>query len=411
MLILGNYRQTLTVVRSLSRAGFNIVLGNETNDDKVPGQYSRYVSDIWRHPPIKSSPELFIKSLNAFVSGRPDIQWVYPVAEAQLVCLVNHIDEIPFRTKLIMTDHSVALICLDKSNFNRIVSGLGIPIPGYLPAYGLSQLSSIAEQIGYPCVVKPNGSLSQFYDKKAVICRTSDDLRNSFESWPEGNEFLIVQKYIQGPRINYHFTSLNGRPRAHFQWMISWTDRIDDTGIAVEGITIRPIQEIEDYCARLLKELNFTGVGCIQFILDEKSQVPYFLELNPRMPATCAFPYRLGCDFPLAAVQYATGKEEECLSVADDWNYPVGKRVQWLLGDINGLAEGIKNREIDFSAGMRWLWRMAKAFARADVHVTWDWRDPMPTLFLYSKLAGPVWRRLMRVISGKSIAADERHER
>jgi len=192
VLILGNYRQTLTVIRSLGKAGFRIILG--MHNEREAGKYSRYVSEIWRHPPIASNEESFVASLTAFVMGRPDIPWVFPVGENQLKCLVQHIEEIPFRSMLVMTDPDVALTCLDKTSLYRIASELGIPCPESIIAQDLSQLFSAAEQIGYPCIVKPNSSQKHFFDKKAIICRTFNDLRDSINSWPEGNEFLIVQQ-------------------------------------------------------------------------------------------------------------------------------------------------------------------------------------------------------------------------
>jgi hypothetical protein len=32
-----------------------------------------------------------------------------------------------------------------------------------------------------------------------------------------------------------------------------------------------------------------------------------------------------------------------------------------------------------------WLAAMMRSFLRADDHMTWDWRDPLPTVFLYAQ--------------------------
>jgi len=179
--------------------------------------------------------------------------------------------------------------------------------------------------------------------------------------------------------------------------MIERTDRIDNTGNAVEAISILQMPMIERYCDQLLKRLNYSGVGGTQFILEKESQVANLLELNPRLAATSAFPYRLGFDSPMMAVECAASREEGMLPASEgSRTYPIGKRVHWLSGDLEGLVSGLRNGELGFSAGLRWLWRMAKAFVQADVHVTWDWRDPLPTVFLYSKLAASAWHWLTR---------------
>jgi len=34
---------------------------------------------------------------------------------------------------------------------------------------------------------------------------------------------------------------------------------------------------------------------------------------------------------------------------------------------------------------LRWAWGMLRAFVRADVHMTWSWSDPLPTLALFAR--------------------------
>lgn len=397
VLVLGNYKQTATVIRSLKKSGFRIVLGVENEDGPI--RHSRYVAETWKHSSLKSEPESFIVSLVDFVERSPWISWIFPVADKQIECLAKHIEEIPFRSKIVMPAPDVVLACMDKDGFNKYVSESGVAIPNSMIARDMASLLAATERIGYPCIVKPNNSLTHFFEKKAIICMNPEDLRNNIKSWPEKNEFLVVQKYIQGPRYNCHFVAFKGKIVSSFHYLPTWTDRIDQTGIAVEGITIEPVPQIEESSSIILEKLNYSGAGCIQFILDDNSKTFFFLELNPRLAASCAFPYKLGVDLPRLALDIASCRDDEAVNAVGNCAYPIGKRMHWLFGDIEGLESGIINKEVGLSSGLKWAWRMAIAFVRADVHLTWYWLDPLPTLYNYNALLFSHLRKITRTLS------------
>src|SRR6185436_8912288 len=103
-------------------------------------------------------------------------------------------------------------------------------------------------------------------------------------------------------RPNCHFRAVDGKLQEYFEHIVVRTDRIDETGFEIDGVSVRPTPILRDHCAALISELNYTGVGCVQFLVDRGSGTAYFLEINPRLDATCALPYAIGVDFPLYAV-------------------------------------------------------------------------------------------------------------
>ncbi|HEX2198298.1 MAG TPA: hypothetical protein VHG88_06735, partial [Burkholderiales bacterium] len=78
----------------------------------------------------------------------------------------------------------------------------------------------------------------------------------------------------------------------------------------MHGVSVAPSAALRAYCERLTLGLRYTGIGCIQFLVDEDGAVA-FLEFNARMDSTAMLPYRLGYDFPLLALRladYAAGR-------------------------------------------------------------------------------------------------------
>src|SRR2546426_12772509 len=78
VLVLGDCRQTITVVRSLGRAGFEVTLGTDQACSSTG--LSRHVADVWVYD--NSSPQRFCNHLEAFLRNeRPD--FVFTLGESQ----------------------------------------------------------------------------------------------------------------------------------------------------------------------------------------------------------------------------------------------------------------------------------------------------------------------------------------
>jgi len=381
ILLLGNYRHTITVVRSLGRAGFSVVLGQDDYD--VVAQYSRYCSETWAHPKLEDHEEGFGLALEGFAAKRPDVPLVFPIGESMLVYMIQNAARFP-TLKIVAPAISTVFNCLDKKRSYDIARKAGIPVPGWLLAGSLEDLQKAAREIGYPCVVKPNRSNRYFFGRKAIVCRSPADVSRSFQSWPEGKERLIVQRYIESDRPNCHFRAVDGKLMEYYEHMVVRTDRIDETGFEIDGVSVAPTPILRDYCSALIRALNYSGVGCVQFLTDRSKGKAYFLEINPRLDATCALPYAAGVDFPLYAVQclLPEGMPESVSTVP----YPTGVRIHYLMGDLQGLVRGLEDRSVSALKALRWLYRMGKSSLSAKIHLTFQWNDPGPTIRLYGNL-------------------------
>src|SRR4051812_27817712 len=87
ILVLGNYRQTLVVLRSLTRAGYRTIIGSDAKH--VFTQYSRATAEVWRHQDPQREAE-FLDALCAFLAQRPDVRWIFPIGEDQVRFCIRH---------------------------------------------------------------------------------------------------------------------------------------------------------------------------------------------------------------------------------------------------------------------------------------------------------------------------------
>ena len=380
---MGDYRQTVTIIRSLARAGFQISLG--TNEWRSSTALSRYVSHVRLFE--ESNRDHFLDQLEAYLRDeKPD--FVFPVGETQarrVACAAERF--MPLAT-WVMPDPATMLRCFDKRELYRLTPMLGIPTAPWRESTDFEGWSRAAREMGFPVVVKRKDSSAQIKQRKAIILRTPeafDGFLAELQSEPD-TASLLLQKFASGERQNCHIAADRGRIVAFFQQKVLRTDELDGTGVGVEGVSVPVSPELRDYCGRLVQNLDYHGIGCIQFLVDEKSGAVAFLEVNPRMDSTAALPYRLGYDFPRIAVEIAARKAPAPLSKA----YLTGKHYHWLYGDalswLNCRKQGRQN-----SAELRaWAIKMFWS-AITSHHLTWDARDPIPTLHLF-------WKKLLEAV-------------
>jgi len=400
VLVLGNYRQALTVIRSLGRAGYHVIAGIEGTQPFIG--YSRYTAEVWQHPSVDTEESDFVAALNDLLDKNADGLLIYPTGDNQISCIARNIGQLRNSIAVVMPDSVTALNCQNKSHVYELNQQLGIPQPEFGKAFSYPELRSIVERIGYPCVIKPNDSFAPFFGEKAIIVRSAEQVTASIPDWPAGHENLLVQTYAQGDRHTCHFVAVGGDILAYFEYRILRTDRQDGTGYLVEGISVEPTPRLRDYCQALAGKLEYDGVGSVQFLVDDTSDSVNFLEINPRLGASCALPYYCECDLPKMAVavaEYVMGTRPE--RPTGNSEYPAGKRIAWIMGDIRAMLGDWRAGKLNAATSMSRMRKMLVAFLRADCHATWSWKDPKPTAVIYARLMISIFAKMKRFLFGK----------
>ena len=396
VLVLGDYRQTVTVVRSLARAGLQVVLGS--SDPRSYTARSRYVSALWSYD--AADGEGFCDRLEAFLKAeRP--QYVFVVGESQLRRLIPSADRFGSLTTWITPRWETVQRCFDKTAIYALTHALGIPTRPWHRFSDAATWREAARAMGYPVVVKRRDSSSAVHGHKALIARDPAELEAllpAVQSDPKP-ETVLLQKFAPGVRHNCHIGANQGRLVAYFEQRVVRTDELDHTGIGIEGVSVPPSDQLRRYCERLTQALGYHGIGCVQFLVDAASGQVSFLEINPRMDSTAALPYRLGWDYPRLALDLARSP-----STCAPWpaRYRVGARYHWLYGDLFSWYEAMRHRRRTPLQLALWAVRSAWVLATSH-HLTWDWQDPLPTLHAFwGKFAYAVRKRTLPARRAKS---------
>jgi len=214
VLVLGDYRQTVTIVRSLGRADFRIALG--TNERRSSTALSRYVSDVRVFE--ESNGEHFLDQLESYLRHeRPD--YVFPVGETQVRRIACAAQRFLPLAIWVMPDPGTVLRCFDKRALYYLTPTLGIPTAPWREYTDFEDWSRAALEMGFPVVVKRKDSSAHIKQKKAIILRTPeafDRFLAELQSEPDA-ESLVLQKFAPGERHNCHIAADRGRIVAFFQ--------------------------------------------------------------------------------------------------------------------------------------------------------------------------------------------------
>lgn len=179
-------------------------------------------------------------------------------------------------------------IAEDRDKFLRLLKELDIPIPRGSTAFSFEQAKEIANEIGYPVLVRPsyvlggrameivyNDSMLEEYMNLAVDISTKHP--------------ILIDKYITGKEVE-----VDGICDGNDVLIPGIMEHVERAGVhSGDSIAIYPPRTLSemtkktivDYTTKLAKALNIAGLFNIQFVLDQDNKV-YVIEANPRASRT-----------------------------------------------------------------------------------------------------------------------------
>ncbi|GBE13485.1 MAG TPA: hypothetical protein ENH42_00060 [Desulfobacteraceae bacterium] len=387
ILLLGNYRPALTLARTLSANGYKIIVGTQGCDHCC--EHSHFVSQMWDHSDCTEHASLFLKELDHFSKVQPALAAIFPVSETYVRFFAENSRHLPGLPPVIMMDKLLVKKCLDKLFMMQLAKERCIPMAEFTVARTADELDMALDQLGLPVVIRPLGSVSRLNGEKAIIVRNKTELDFLDIDWQQNREGLLLQKEFSGIRHNIYFAAYEGRIVRYLHAVITRTDRTDGTGLAVDGITVEPDVELRRQTNSLVKALNYSGIGCAQYLVNESTRETSFLEINPRIAGNHAVPEHAGLELGKFLLDLVlTGKPD-----LTPYTGPAGIRYSWMSGYLVTIKTSLGNGEISIGEALR-RWRSAITSALgADVHMMFSWSDPLPGLNALWVAIPPLWRR------------------
>jgi len=390
ILLLGNYRPTLTIARILSAKGHEVFSGDEGWEGGA--QYSKAVQSMWQHPKLAEDAETFFKALSNYVEQN-DISLIYPVSENFVCAFMDHPDWVGKLPPIAMHKPEQIKACLEKFEMYDRAGRLNVPTAPYARVSSPDQLSATLRNIGMPLVIRPESPTARFDNKKVYTIENEQDLAWFLKYWDVEETALLCQRHATGFRHNVYFAAERGQLFKYLEAKILKTDMPDGSGLATEGVTVVPNVELKDYTECLISDLKYTGIGCAQFLVDDETGEVSFLEINSRIAGNHNVPEAAGLELTEIPMYLAFGQP---LNFARKEG-KVGMRYVWTTGALVGAKAAYLRGDLSLVQSLKWMVRAAHLGMIADIHMVFSWRDPKPALKALAGLLPSLDRVINRI--------------
>jgi predicted ATP-grasp superfamily ATP-dependent carboligase len=383
----GEWPAGLGLARGLAAAGHVVIAA--VSDPKAPVRLSRAVSGTVVVPDADSEPSAFVTAL-AQAAERVGARAVLPGTESGLLALAERPDALPASVASGAPPAPITRRATDKLALAGLAGAAGIGVPDTLivdredPAPPLGDIS-------YPAVLKPTRSQVELPDGRrlrsnTVCVRSEGEAAAALRALPAGS--ALLQPFLAGPVVTVNGTAWEGETlvtvhqAAERLWPL-------DCGVLAAARTVHPDARLEECSQRLLREVGWSGLFNLQFVVHDGE--PLLIDLNPRAYYSLALAIAAGANLPAVWAARLLGEEGPPPVAAS-----VGVRFRGELEDARSLVRLLH------SGQLRAAWRGARP-ARGRVHALGARGDWRPLLQGAATLAGAALQRAPDKLRGSRL--------
>lgn len=282
-----NYSTTLSIVKSLGRAGYNCEVGRRVVALRktVPIEaYSKYVSKC-EYLVMDEEPKMISFIISTF-SDKNNLKLLLPADDFCAALIDTHYNSLSKYFLLPNKDNKEGELykLMDKKVQKRVASQSGLLTANTIELFlGKDNEYDFPEGVHYPCFIKPLKSASTF---KTVMSKANNDeeLKSLLDNMP--NKYrcdLLIEKYIEVTN-EYTIPVLALKNEVIIPCLLKkkFISKGGHRGVTITGI-VKSATEYESLVTLLknfVKNLNLTGLFDIE-ILEDNGKF-YFNELNLR---------------------------------------------------------------------------------------------------------------------------------
>lgn len=365
VIVLGNnHHNTLGLVRSLGRGGMDVtcLIVSEGLVNSFVGK-SKYIKDFRLLPSFDSA----LSYMKENIPHEEQIP-VFTTSDAAAEYLDSHYDE--------LCQHYLVNNCgrkqdgisywMNKEIMLSKAKECGLVVPSGFHFNTSSDLSTIPEEVVFPCIIKPQKSSLAGKDNFR-ICNNREQLEVAIREVSVHCQEVMIQEYIKrdyevlvmGMRsITTKTTVIPGclhklrvcqHTKSLGMFAYAYTTRAIDNAIEVESMK------------RFLDAIDYDGIFSMEFMIaNEKA---YFLEINLRNDGTQFCFEGAGVNLPLLWIKASKGKD--------------------ITSDNKSLEKKFCMVEVNYLKNMDWHHPLAavKEWWNTSLYALWDKKDWKPAFY------------------------------
>ncbi|MCK9932732.1 ATP-grasp domain-containing protein [Frankia sp. Mgl5] len=351
------------LVKAATDLGFEVVVASFDAEDRTLSPPARRAGTVVR---VDTNDDRALDdAVLAAVAGRrvaavlPGFEFYVPAA-ARLAARLGR-PALPVRA---------AEACRDKELMRGTVAAAGLRVPRHAVAATAADLAAAADQVGFPCVVKPTRSAGSVHvtradtlaDLRAAHRRMADDPRRDLGRALDGR--VLVEEYIAGPEVSAEGYVTDGRSTvvAVTRKMLGPEPFFVETGHLVPADLTAPARaKIDRYVATVTAALGVTTGPFHCELRLAGGRDPVLIELGARLPGDHIVDLVeavTGVSLPRAAVALAAGLDADVAVRA-----PQAKHAGIRFFTAPGLASYSSVRGLDAVGREPGVWDVEVAVA------------------------------------------------
>jgi len=382
----GNQRSALAVVRSLGKRGIPVIVGDESAPTLAG--CSKCCRETMVYPSPYSQPTEFVQAVKTH-SVRRAVEVLFPMSDVTSSLLLRHQEEFAAaEIKIASASFSAFETLTDKRKLCGLAQELDIPIPVTRAVASPEALRSALGELHLPVVLKPYRSRiftgSQWITASVAYADSIESLeRTMAENESFRNHPFLLQEYIKGEGRGIFALYDHGRCIALFAHR-RIREKPPSGGVSVLSESVPVDPEMGKLSRRLLDHVGWHGVAMVEFKISPEG-APYLMEVNARFWGSLQLAIDAGMDFPWLLYRMAIDAPLEQVN-----GYRTGMKNRWLLGDLDHLYLTLIS-STSFARKCRAVVSFLNFFDRNTKHEIDRWSDFKPFLFeLKQYVAGTI---------------------
>ena len=353
----GQSRSALGVVRSLSQKGLSVIAGS--NSASGIANYSRCIKKYFTYSydtdALEKAHSTILEQVKIL---RPKV--LMPVMNPSWSIIYTFYDDYKHLTKIVPNPGKDFFDKLfDKSYLAEVSKKHDVPIPKtYMPENNHNALSLI-DELPYPVLLKPKKGQGGLGIKRV------DEKKGLGNALSEYDEMPIIQELISGEDLELTLLCIRGEPIAGSVYL-SLRNYPLPYGPPVACRTIND-DYLMDLGINFLRKLNYNGVAHLDFRRDQNDGEAKLLDFNVRLAGTNEMSICSGIDFGYFLYKLSIGEKVDQI-----FEYEIDKEFRWLLfGELRYLIATSKK------------WKTIKDMLRwKNVLTNFSITDPLPSIAL-----------------------------
>lgn len=396
-------RSALAAVRSLGRQGLEVHTA-DSGPESLAG-HSRYSGAYHVLPPPTTAPDEYLDAVRELAAA-VTAEVVFPMTDVSVMLLQGadrpdgpthadgptDADGPPQNAPLIAAAPRAAYLAMsDKAELMRRALDLGVPVPDSIEARSAAELRAAADELGYPCVLKPARSRvrvgGRILGTSVQVAGNAADIDRFADNPWLGETACLAQRFIPGRGAGVFALYGPDGPVAWFAHQ-RLREKPPRGGVSVLSESAAVDPGLRELSARLLGDAGWFGPAMVEYRVDPEGR-PWLMEVNGRFWGSLQLAIDAGVDFPWLLYRLCRGEP-----VAGPASYEVGTRLRWLLGDLDHLLLQLRGKGTAETSGQK-LAALGHFFRFFDRRCRPEIRrreDPGPS--------GYEWRRWIQALRG-----------